>query len=58
MKERQLRTYNDDLTRILIDTLKNIDYLKDMSKEILTHLAFSMEAHKLDTDQFLYNAED
>ena len=58
LKDRQLRTYNDDLTRILVDTLKNIDYLKDMSQEILTHLAFCMEAVKLDTDQCLYNAEE
>jgi hypothetical protein len=29
-----------------------------MSKEILTHLAFCMEAIKLDTDQCLYQADE
>ena len=53
-----MRTYNDDLSRILVDTLKNIDYFSGMSMEILTQLAFSMEVLKLDTDQFLYNADD
>lgn len=58
LKERHLRTYTDDLTRILVDTLANIDYLRDMPRDILTHLAFCMEALKLDTDQCLYHEGD
>ena len=53
-----MRTYTDDLTRILVDTLANIDYLRDIPRDVLTHLAFSMEALKLDTDQCLYHEED
>ena len=48
-----MRNYHDELRLFLVACLKEIDYLKDTSEEILTHLAINMIVNQADKDTLL-----
>ena len=48
-----MRNYHDELRLFLVACLKEIDYLKDTSEEILTHLAINMIVKQGDKDTIL-----
>ena len=58
LKERILRTYDDDLKVFLMEAFNHIDYLHDLPNEILLHIAFSMEARKMEKDEIVFLEED
>ena len=59
LKDRILRSYDDDLKVFLMEAFHHIDYLRGMPNDILVHLAFCMEAVRLEQDTHLfYNDEN
>lgn len=48
--------YDDELRIFLVQILRQISYLKNISEEILIHLSMSMVAFNSDKDSFLYDA--
>ena len=58
LRERILRTYDDDLKVFLMKTFEHIDYFKDLEKKVLVHLAFCMESEKLEANDIVFLAED
>ena len=54
LKVRILRSYDDDLKVFLMQAFNNIDYLQNMPNEILVHLAFCMEATKVEAEHYLF----
>ena len=57
LKDRILRTYDDDLKVFLMSAFNDIDYLSGLPDEILVHLAFSMEVKKFEADMYLFEQD-
>ena len=54
-----MKTYDDDLKVFLMEAFnKNIDYLRNLPEEILAHLAFCMEAEKLEANEHVFEQDE
>lgn len=49
--------YNDELKIFLVQCLRQIPYLKDMSEQILTHIAFRMRCDYKEPGTILFNMD-
>ena len=58
LKNDVVKIYDDDLKIFLTTSLRKIDYLKDVSDEILVELAYNCNADIKEKGSMLYNAED
>ena len=58
LKDRIVRTYDDDLKVFLTEAFYHIDYLRGLPSEILVHLAFCMEAWKLEANDYVFKQDE
>jgi len=58
MKNDIVKTYDDDLKLFLMNALKRVDYLKDVSDEILVHLAYSCVPEIKEKGVYLRNVQE
>ena len=58
LKDRILKTYDDDLKVFLMRAFEHIDYLRNLPEEILAHLAFCMEAEKLEANEHVFEQDE
>lgn len=58
LKERILKTYDDDLKVFLMEAFNHVDYLKGLPDEILVHLAFCMEIKKYEADTYIFEQDE
>lgn len=55
---RLMQAYDDELRIFLVSCLKEIDYFKGISQEILIHIALHMIPEPADKDQVIHHAKD
>lgn len=53
-----LLLYDDELRLFLVNCLKTVDYLRDISEEILVHIAMHMIAFQGDKGSYLHSSEE
>ena len=49
--------YNDELKIFLVQCLRQVPYLKDMSDRILTHIAYKMRMDYKEPGKLLFNMD-
>ena len=58
MKNRIVKTYDDDVRIFLIECLRRVDYLKNCDEEILVHLAYNFKPETREKGAFLYRCDE
>ena len=58
MKHDIVNVYDDDLKLFLLETLQKVDYLQNVSKEILTNIAYVCNAEIKEKGSMLFNYDE